>query len=66
MVASRSGVYLRSSVTVSPGSGGMYPLRSAVVSVDMDGEKRAAWWNATMSAGVLELPMAGMAVSVSS
>ncbi len=55
-------MYFRRSVTVSPGSGGMNPFRSACVRVDMAGENKAAWWNATMSAGVHELPMAGMAV----
>jgi hypothetical protein len=39
----------------------MKPFLSAVVSVDRAGENSAAWWNATMSAGVHELPMAGLA-----
>ena len=64
LVASRSGVYFRSNAAVSPGSGGMKALRSAVRSVDMAGKNSAAWWNATMSAGVQELPMAGMAAAV--
>ena len=61
MVASRSGGYFRSRLSVRPGSGGMKPFLSAVVSVDRAGENSAAWWNATMSAGVHELPIAGLA-----
>ena len=45
---------------VNPGKGGKNPFWSAVRRVDMAGENNAAWWNATMSAGVHEFPSAGV------
>ena len=45
-----------------PGKGGKYCLSKACSNVDRLGEKRAAWWKATKSAGWLELPMAIMAM----
>ena len=64
MVASQSGVYLASVCFVRPGSGGRKFFSIAVCSVEIAGENRAAWWNATMSAGVHELPIAGLAEAV--
>jgi hypothetical protein len=60
-VASRSGRYLRKVCSVRPGRGGRYPLWRAVSNVDMAGEKSAACWNATRSAGWLEFPMTARA-----
>jgi hypothetical protein len=54
VVASREGGYFLRVVPESPMKGGRYPLYIAVNRVDRDGEKRAAWANATKSAGVLE------------
>jgi hypothetical protein len=39
----------------------VYPLVSAVSRVEMAGENMAAWWNATISAGVHDVPMVGIA-----
>lgn len=62
MVASKSGVYLASVCFVRPGSGGRKFFSIAVCSVEIAGENRAAWWNATMSPGPLEFPMVAMAI----
>ena len=42
-------------VVVRPGKGGKYPRDKAVCSVEMAGEKSAAWENATRSLGVAEV-----------
>ena len=52
-VASREGGNLFSVAAVSPSNGGRNPLLRACFRVDMDGEKSAAWANATKSAAVL-------------
>ena len=54
------GGYLRNSLDVKPGKLVMYPLPSALPSVDKAGEKRAALANVTNSAGVAD-PMAPLA-----
>ena len=53
-MASNDGGNLVSVASLSPENGGRKPLRNAVRSVEMAGENRAAWANATRSAGVLE------------
>ena len=53
VVASRDGGYLRSAWRERPGRAGRKHFVMADSRVDMDGDHSAAWWNATMSAGVL-------------
>ena len=53
-VASNAGGYLFMVASERPGNGGRNPLQSAVLRVDIAGEKSAAWANATKSAGVLD------------
>ena len=55
VVASKDGGYFRRAWRESPGRGGKNCFVMAVSNVDRDGDHRAAWWNATMSAGVFRL-----------
>ena len=52
IVALDVGGYFLSSLLVSPGIGGRYPLSSAVWRVEIAGEKSEAWANATSSGAV--------------
>ena len=52
VVASRDGGWLRRALRDSPGKDGRNCLVMAVSRVDKDGDHSAAWWKATMSAGV--------------
>ena len=51
IVAIKLGGYFLSDLLDNPGMGGMKPLVRALFSVDIDGEKREAWANATRSLG---------------
>ena len=63
VVASKSGWYFLRRVFVRPGKVGRYSLSRAFSSVEMLGENREVWWNATRSAGWLELPMTAIAMN---
>jgi hypothetical protein len=52
VVASAGGGYFARLAAVNPGKGGRNPFASACRTVDIAGENRAAWKNATRSAGV--------------
>ena len=65
VVASEYGGCFLSVSVVSPGNGGRKPWVSALVSVEMAGEKRVACVKSTRSAGVDLLLMAGKAMACS-